>query len=412
MALPQGKLLKKNDKMLSDEGLEVHEYPWLDFSVESIVFTDNPRKNVIRKDFHDPQELSSKVKTPDSFSRPLAVKTTPLVPLDLTEDYKANLAEAQVRKRKRLMDEDEIFSLEIAELDVPGHQVDDRWSRKSKSKNDTEPVADVVAGVAPQATGASNPSGAAPQPVAQSVLQSVVKSELDKATTEEKIDTLAQQGQSVSQDEIEKLKNRAWEESYQAGFKQGFDDGIPQGETAGFAEGVERGKTEGFDSGFRDGEERGSAALDSKSNKYFSTLVEALTELEKLKNEILASGEDIFMELAKICCEKLVREQIQMSDESLKRIYESAVESFADKDRLSVEMHPSDAARLHKILASQGQTLRVRVEENAAFEPGDFKVEADHEIVTVDVKKALELLLENLRGELFQEQAASTKKVG
>jgi flagellar biosynthesis/type III secretory pathway protein FliH len=176
-------------------------------------------------------------------------------------------------------------------------------------------------------------------------------------------------------------------------------------------EGLEQGRLAGYEDGFIDGEAKGVAAAEARTERYFSLLAQALSELETLRGEVLRAGQDIFLEIANLCCEKILRQKLGSSDEALKKLFLSAVEAYADAHRVTLEMSPSDAARMKGAFDS-GVQAKVVVRENPDLAPGDFRADSDKEILTVDLKRAVEGLIEGLRAELFpQDTAADSQRI-
>jgi len=116
MASKSGKLVKKSDEKMM-RLLDMDSYPWLHFNEQSIIFPDNVKRTVILEKMHDPLEISQKVISAKEFEKPFAGKSKPLIPRDMTEDYKRGQREALKRRRRTLMDEEEAMALELAELE-------------------------------------------------------------------------------------------------------------------------------------------------------------------------------------------------------------------------------------------------------------------------------------------------------
>jgi len=127
--MSRGRLIKKSDQD-KNSSVKVEDYPWTDFSTESILLPDNPRKSVIQSKSHSAQEMETKVKSPTDFSRVLSAPVKPILPQDLTAEFLASQEELRQRKRRMQMDEDEAVALELLDLE-------DGLSSSDELKSDT-----------------------------------------------------------------------------------------------------------------------------------------------------------------------------------------------------------------------------------------------------------------------------------
>lgn len=407
MADDVGRLVKK--KSLGEKGyLDIQEYPWLDFVEEDILATDNPRKSVVHVRYHTNEEIAQKVRAPQNFARPMGPKSRILVPTDLTEEYSRSQQEIFLRKRKRMLDEDELFNMELADLNGQVSEADGAWSKRghpSPAAAANEPTKENVSpekGASSEASSQRESSSREPTP--------------PNAKPTENDEKASSGGVSVAE-----LRAQAHSQGYEAGFAQGLEEGRAQGATKGHEEGLSRGLVEGqregreqgreegrmagYEEGFADGEAKGVAAAEARTERYFSLLAQALAELETLRGEVLRAGQDIFLEIANLCCEKILREKLACNDETLKKLFLSAVDAYADAHRVTLEMNPSDAERMRSAFDA-GVQARVVVRENPDLSPGDFRADSEKEILTVDLKRAVEGLIEGLRSELFPEEAS------
>ena len=126
--------------------------------------------------------------------------------------------------------------------------------------------------------------------------------------------------------------------------------------------------------------------------------------MNHLKNSLLQEGKDIFLELAKLCCERILREQIKVSDSSLIKLFDEVLKSYSASSSIRIQMNPKDAERIKKHLDSLKESGRIQIKENPSLEDGSFQVENDTGVSLVDIKKNVDNIIQNIKSELFKDQ--------
>ncbi len=391
MANRQGKLIKKTDEKMMDM-LDMESYPWLHFNEQSIIFPDNVKRTVILEKMHDPQELSQKIIAAKEFEKPFGMKSKPLLPRDMTEDYKRGQREAIKRRRRTLMDEEEAMALELAELEHIEEIKLGKINLKDKNNSNTpekkfDPHQKETAAAENTGANSIDTEGKKNQPINES--------EEKKENLEHNQPIKPQIDPKALEIEMQKSK----EEAYQVGYKEGFESGEGQGKEEGYKVGIENGSKVGF----QNGEERGLIAAETKYDKAFANISEAAVKMNSLKTTLLEEGKDIFIEILKLCSEKILREQIKSNDSTLFKIFDEVIKMFNANSSLSIQMNPGDAQRLKKHLESQSENHKVKIKENAQLDIGNFQVENDSGASLVDIKKNVDAIIENLKTDLFKE---------
>lgn len=397
MANRQGKLIKKTDEKMMDM-LDMESYPWLHFNEQSLIFPDNVKRTVILEKMHDPQEISQKVIAAKEFEKPFGMKSKPLLPRDMTEDYKRGQREALKRRRRTMMDEEEAMALELAELEhieeVKLGKINLKDNNKSDKKfekfdpNQKETAASENSGTPETMQTGGNINTSAKE----------TEIEQKKENLEQNLPAKPQVDPKVLEEEMQKSK----EEGYQIGYKEGHVVGENQGKEEGYKVGIE----EGNKVGFQNGEERGLIAAESKYDKAFANISEAAVKMNALKTTLLEEGKDIFIEVLKLCSEKILREQIKSNDTTLFKIFDEVIKMFNANSSLSIQMNPIDAQRLKKHIDSQNDSHKIKIKENSQLDIGNFQVENETGASLVDIKKNVDAIIENLKTDLFKEISA------
>ncbi|NBO39425.1 hypothetical protein EBU99_12670 [bacterium] len=404
--MTRGRLLKKNeqDRLKS---LHVDSYPWKDFSTESILLPDNPRKSVVLAKSHPSQELQQKVLQPAEFTRTFGSPARPLYPEDMTAEFLASQEELRQRKRRMQMDEEDAVALELLDLD------EDKPEEQQKSSESEENISPGAAN-AGAAASVSFPGGRNVGPDISDL--SKLAAHKNKAF-EGGLEFSASQANQQSQQQAEAEVQAAFERGLAQGRAEGEKSGYELGHAQALRESTEamqalrteqvqeahsdKNYEEGIQEGLAQGRQQAVAEAEQKYAHSMALFTKALSELAHLKGELLSTGREIFAEIAQICAEKVLRKSVLLNDVALSQVYTAAMAQFQSQDQIKIEMHPDDVSRLEAeiALADRG---RIRLVGNAKLERGDMKIEANNEVVTFDVHKTVEAVIDSLKDELFE----------
>lgn len=383
MAILKGKLIKKN-QIKNQKKIEVSEFPWLDFKEKNIVFPDNPRHSLILKKYHDPEEMRLRIKDSAQFSQLLEKKTTPLYPVDLSVDYDRGVSELIKRKRRRMMGEEEAMALELAEFDST-HAV------QFKSKFETQMENTLLKQETTQ-----------PQPEQKDAPLS--QSPLSTPMGDHELNLKEQfKQEDVSQNEDIQKENEPTLEIKEKEKQDHQED--EQDEKKALAEGYENGYLEGYKSG----EERGMLAQESKYEDVFKNVARVVQQIEKLKDSLYEESKEVFVEILKLCAEKILREQLKFSDHSLFALFDEVRKSISEKSTLKIELNAEDMVRMQKYVQDLGIEDRVTLKEDVNKHSGDFTVETEQGISVVNMEKSIENLMEKIKTELFSDEELKSK---
>ncbi|BBH52753.1 FliH/SctL family protein [Fluviispira sanaruensis] len=382
MASKAGKLVKKENKKLMDS-LEVEKYPWLHFNDQTVIFPDNPRKSVILQKMHDPQEMNVKIMTARDFKKPLGSRAKMLLPTDMTLDFEKGRKEMEIRRRRTMMDEEEAMALELSEME---HELEVNVSKKKREN-----------------TGATSQAKAPEKSVKEE--QDSKDQDLSFVPTEQPVEAKSEDNKEMTNEEeatkLKEQREKIFNDAKNAGFSEGKEEGFATGKIEGF----ETGSREGYQSG----EERGMAAAESKYDRAFENISEVANRLSELRDSLIKQGKDIFIELTKLCCEKILKEQIKSSDQSLAHLFDEILKSYTSKNSITIEMNSNDADRLRRHIEAKKDASKIEIRENESLESGSFHVESATGVSFVDLKKSVENIVENIKEDLFQEETQSDK---
>ncbi len=369
-------LIKKNDLRMR-RLLEIREFSWLNLTPDSVMFPDNPRRNILLQEAHPREEWTEKIREAPQFSKSLGPARKVLTPVDLSEDFRTSQEEIMIRRKKRSMDEEELVSFELAELRKTERHEVPTWGKPSSAPEHApaqEPAGPKAQQEPPREEARAEPAQEAvdfhPAPEEPQGPQPL-HGALDAASEAHVPDLLAQE-------EAERAREAARKEGYALGLAQGKDEGLAQAKED-FA---------------------------TVSSEFFSRFTKVLEEVVELRTASLAAGQELFLELTKICAEKVLRVQLGASDESLRQVFRSCLElAGVNQSELEVEASPEDAARLRGIWATldtgTGKALQMKITERPGIEAGDMRVLSSGEVVRIDLRKAVGEVVDGMKDALF-----------
>ena len=420
MGILNGKVLKK--ETLKNTPHDINQFPWMKFKEEDIIFPDNPRKSIILKKYHDPLELDDKVKEAKDFKQALEKKTTPLYPIDLTEDYEQGIKELIKRKRRRMMGEEEAMALELAEIDASHNtKFSDKYTNDYKERlkqnaqenfksstftsplkgdklkdnaektneinhEDTQLKMEELTNQEETNTDINPHSSTPPENTMGNMTMQVENtapySSEQNSTSYEKKQEILEQNEKNKEKNEEEQKQKLHE-----GYEKGYLDG------------------------FKTGEEKAIISQESKYESVFQNVALVVQQVEKLKDMLYRESKEVFIEIIKICSENILRQQIKYSDEALFKLFDEVNDSISKKSSIKIELNGEDLVRMKKHIISLGIEDRVTLKEDKEKESGDFNVESDRGLSIINLKKNIETIVEKLKKDLFSETDNEPRKV-
>ncbi len=418
-SLQKGRFISKGEQERYKD-IEVAAYSFGELVGDEMLIPDNPRKSLVQKKLHTEHEIAHKVHDYPQMRAVLQARSTILNPEDLNVDFARTQEELRIKNRRKMMDEEEAVAQELADMMERNRESLEQvsWkvgakesSAKPSNKRETAVAAAEMAEASearPEKVHAAAAFASAAG-VRESQNQQVSHGEkpvMDKA--------LEHFHAAQNEAELEELKAKiateireeVRRESYEEGFQQGRTAGMQAGREEGIAQGQEQGSRLGYEDGFRSGEQRGEIAGEAKVDKTLSLIGEIAHQIDILRSEIVASGQEIFVEFAKVASESILRSQLSLRDETLRNFLLHTMTPFTEKAFLTIDVNGVDVKRVMRVLKEYPDLeKKVKVRENRELAVGDFRVEADNEVVIVDLKKAVNDFMESIKSEIFAENA-------
>lgn len=232
---------------------------------------------------------------------------------------------------------------------------------------------------------------------------------------EEAADRAARGITSITLEEVEKIRNDAYEEGksqghdegYQIGFdegktegiKQGHEEGLAIGKEEGYASGLEQGKADGFEKGHDEGLESGQKVVLEQVER-FRFLADSLANpLREVDKEVTDEIAYIISRLAKV----IIKKEIDKNAEFLKKSIEQAISILPSATKgVSIYLNPEDYAVINAAIGNdyikeQGWDLK----ESDKLSPGDIRVVNDNSEINWRINDRIDSLLEDFLAKVY-----------
>lgn len=141
----------------------------------------------------------------------------------------------------------------------------------------------------------------------------------------------------LTADELEAIRQAAYEEGYNEGKAQGYQDGLEAGKTDGLAEGIESGKLQGLTEGL----EQGQSMIAEKAKAW-----EALQE--QMHSPLSAVNEEVERELIRVAtglAEELIKTEVTFNHDIILQTLKLAIEALpVSEQQITITLNPADLA--------------------------------------------------------------------
>ncbi|WP_051333625.1 flagellar assembly protein FliH [Aliagarivorans marinus] len=192
----------------------------------------------------------------------------------------------------------------------------------------------------------------------------------------------------VSLEELEQIRNNAYQEGYDEGKHLGHQEGLPEGREQGLAEGREQGHAEGLAQGL----EQGQQQIDQLAERW-QGLCDALHQpQQQLNQEVEQQVVDLAMALAA----EIVKVELRTNPEAVLHSVKQAVTALPMQQATAqISLHPDDLAIVQQAFPQDTldkKNWQLLADPTIAL--GDCLVETDLSSVKVDMQATIRQSLE------------------
>ena len=206
--------------------------------------------------------------------------------------------------------------------------------------------------------------------------------------------------QPLTAEEIEQIR----QDAYNEGFELGKTEGYQAGETQGLEEGHEKGIKSGHEEGYLAGLEQGQSAIDIKVARLTDLTHQLYFPIEKVD----AAAEQQLLNLAVMLAESVIRHETKCNKDALLSVIHEATASLPFNTKLSeIHIHPDDLELLSEIYTEEAMIeQKWIIKEEPSYQPGDIIVMTPDSLIDRSVKQRIKQTIEP-----FVEKALLDKEV-
>lgn len=189
----------------------------------------------------------------------------------------------------------------------------------------------------------------------------------DKNTEEISIEE-EEQPQPLTLDDIEAIRQSAYEDGFNEGKETGHSKGLEQGKLEGIATGHQEGLVQGLEQGLAEGAEE----IEQQVNSWKSLLERLHNPLQKLDE----NAEYQLVRLATSLAEQITRSEVQTSPQIILQALKQAVDALPiSEQKLIIKLHPDDLTFVQQAY-SQEQCLQRGwdLQAEPALQRGDCQI--------------------------------------
>lgn len=156
---------------------------------------------------------------------------------------------------------------------------------------------------------------------------------------------------------------------------------------------------EAFTKGYASGEQAGLEAGTTRADAMIRRLGETLTELDGLRQQIVAQTERQMVQIALAVARRILRREASMDQDLVVAIARVALDRLGDQVTATVRLHPDDCAAVAAKRGSEWAGSRITVVADPGVSRGGCRVESDLGFIDAGVDAQFEQLVHALLGE-------------
>lgn len=181
--------------------------------------------------------------------------------------------------------------------------------------------------------------------------------------------------------EIEAIRQAAFDEGYQEGKKSGFEEGKAEGLERGLEEGKEQGLAEGLEQGLQDGQQQIAAQVE-----VWQLLVEKLHDPLSQANDVTR---DQLVKLAVTLAKAVIKTEITHNHQVIIQALNEGIKALPiNQTEYQIHMHPEDISIVNAQFGEEEVAKKGwKFVESPAMERGGCDITTQHNAVDVSIER-------------------------
>lgn len=207
----------------------------------------------------------------------------------------------------------------------------------------------------------------------------------------------------LTADQLEAIRQEAYNEGLQQGLVEGRQKGEKQGHEEGYKDGLKSGEEEGrklgYDAGFEQGENE-AKALSEKTTQ--TAIQDANQVIERISQDLIQQKQVLEKELPKIIealAKAVVTEELQQGSEHITHIVQLALNALPlDSSNVEIQIHPNDLPFVEAVQEQSG--FSGVLVKNEAMAPGGCIVSSRYSEIDFTASERWNQVIEQYRHQL------------
>ena len=226
----------------------------------------------------------------------------------------------------------------------------------------------------------------------------------------EEIEEVEVQPEPLTVEEIEEIRNNAYDE----GFLQGLNEGREKGEAEGNQQGLEEGKQQGLQQGEEEGKrlgfEAGHAEGLAQGKDEIDTAASNLASLaQHLRNAISENDQampKVMAQLIKKACETVLEKELTEGDSAItEKVQHALAQLPSGEEDIKVFVSSADALHLEHGLVSAGREMHFDIDDSLAA--GSARIVSENSLLEFSTEERMEQVFAHIDNVCEQIQVSS-----
>lgn len=206
---------------------------------------------------------------------------------------------------------------------------------------------------------------------------------IGKATDRKLANTATQKLKPPTADDLEKIRQQAYEEGFEEGRKAGLEKGN--------AEGIVSGKQDGFKQGLDQGLEAGQSQISERVARLEQLLSELLIPLEKQQGLI----EEAMLNVSMAVARAVIHKELTIDSSSIQKAINSILSDLPKIDQgFSLVIHPSNEEHVQPILKKYKAAINLKLDDSLT--PGGCIFNSSSQLIDYTIEKRFQKTVQTM----------------
>lgn len=215
----------------------------------------------------------------------------------------------------------------------------------------------------------------------------------------EEAEELEVQPEPLTVEEIEQIRNSAYDEGFLQGLNEGREKGEAEGQEQGLATGQQQGLAQGEEEGKKLGFEAGHAEGLDQGKHEITAAVNQLSSLNQILMNSIAQNDqalpDVMAQLIKTACQSILEKELQEGDSAITSKVQAALAQLPSGEaNIKVYVSPADALHLEHGLVSAGREMHFDIDDSLTA--GSGRIVSEHSLLEFSIEERMQQVFEHI----------------